>query len=88
MPRRIAARAMCSVSAVPTAAATAIRWPSSASPLVPRERRFDAPAIRELPLTLECRIIYRRDQDTALMPEELRAGTYGDAPRLPHRLLR
>ena len=47
--------------------------------LVPGEE-VDAPAIRELPLTLECRIIYRHDQDTALMPEELRAGTYGDAP--------
>lgn len=39
----------------------------------------DAPAIRELPLTLECRIIYRRDQDTSLMPAELRDGIYGAA---------
>lgn len=42
--------------------------------------QVDAPAIAELPLTLECRIIYRRDQDTALMPDELRQGVYGDAP--------
>lgn len=42
--------------------------------------QVDAPAIAELPLTLECRIIYRRDQDTALMPDELRQGVYGNAP--------
>lgn len=42
--------------------------------------QVDAPAIAELPLTLECRIIYRRDQDTALMPDELRESVYGDAP--------
>lgn len=36
-----------------------------------------APAILELPLTLECRIIYRRDQDVDLMPEDLRESVYG-----------
>ena len=42
--------------------------------------QVDVPAIAELPLTLECRIIYRRDQDTALMPDELRQSVYGGAP--------
>ena len=41
--------------------------------------QVDAPAIAELPLTLECRIIYRRDQDTSLMPAGLRDGIYGTA---------
>lgn len=35
-----------------------------------------APAIKELPLTLECRIIYRRDQDISLMPGDLRLRYY------------
>lgn len=36
----------------------------------------DAPAIKELPLTLECRIVYRRDQDVALLPDEMRERNY------------
>lgn len=35
-----------------------------------------APAIAELPLTLECRVIYRRDQDISLLPGDLRARNY------------
>ena len=41
----------------------------------------DAPAIRELPLTLECRILYRRDQDISLLPDAIRARNYpADVP--------
>lgn len=43
--------------------------------LVPGEE-VSAPAIKELPLTLECRIIYRRDQDISLMPDDLRLRCY------------
>ena len=39
-------------------------------------RAVASPAVAELPLTLECRIIYRRDQDTSLMPAELRDSIY------------
>ena len=35
-----------------------------------------SPAIAELPLTLECRVIYRRDQDVALLPDGLRERYY------------
>lgn len=30
-----------------------------------------APGIRELPLTLECRVIYRRPQDLSLLPQDI-----------------
>ena len=33
--------------------------------------KISVPAIRELPLTLECRVIYRQDQDPAAMNEEI-----------------
>ena len=35
-----------------------------------------APAIRELPLTLECRVLYRQLQDRAAIPEEIRRTMY------------
>lgn len=38
--------------------------------------QVDAPAIQELPLTLECRIVYRRDQDITLLPEDMRERNY------------
>lgn len=34
------------------------------------------PAIAELPLTLECRVIYQRDQDISLLPDALRERNY------------
>ncbi|AEB06198.1 putative flavoredoxin [Coriobacterium glomerans PW2] len=39
------------------------------------------PAIAELPLTLECKVIYERDQDISLLPDELRAKNY--PPQVP-----
>ena len=36
----------------------------------------DAPAVLELPLTLECQVIYRRDQDIDLLPKEMRSRYY------------
>lgn len=32
---------------------------------------ISVPGIRELPLTLECRVIYRQDQDSAAIPEDI-----------------
>lgn len=45
----------------------------------------NVPGIRELPLTLECKVIYRREQDGSLIPEDLRTTYYpqdvdGSAP--------
>ena len=34
------------------------------------------PGIREFPITLECKVIYRRDQDLSLMKEDLREKYY------------
>ena len=44
-----------------------------------------APAIAELPLTLECRVIYQRDQDISLLPDALRERNYpaGKGPEAP-----
>ncbi|HIZ19172.1 MAG TPA: flavin reductase [Candidatus Olsenella stercoravium] len=40
-----------------------------------------APAIQELPLTLECRVLYRDEQDEPRLPEDLRGRYYStDAP--------
>ena len=46
---------------------------------------ISVPGIRELPLTLECKVIYRRDQDPQLVPPEIQAQCYsvereGDTP--------
>ena len=38
------------------------------------------PAIREYPLTLECRVIYREEQNLARLPEELRSRFYRAEP--------
>ena len=45
----------------------------------------NVPGIREFPITLECKVIYRRDQDLSLMKEDLRDKYYpqdvdGSAP--------
>ena len=36
------------------------------------------PAIREFPLTLECRVMYRQEQVAADLPEDIRAKFYSD----------
>ena len=36
----------------------------------------DVPAIREFPLTLECRVLYRQPQDADQIPAEIRAEMY------------
>ena len=35
------------------------------------------PAIKEYPLTLECRVLYRQEQDAAKLPEDIRRQFYG-----------
>ena len=40
-----------------------------------------APAVQELPLTLECRVLYKDEQDESRLPEDLRERHYStDAP--------
>lgn len=36
------------------------------------------PAIKELPLTLECRVLYKSPQDEAQLPDDLRGHYYAD----------
>ena len=43
--------------------------------LVPPEV-ISVPAIKEFPLTLECRVIYREPQDASRLPEEIRKQFY------------
>ncbi len=38
--------------------------------------KISVPAIREYPLTLECRVIYREEQDAARLPEAIRRQFY------------
>ena len=40
-------------------------------------RSIAVPAIKEYPLTLECRVIYRQDQRLPLLRDDLRKGFYG-----------
>lgn len=37
---------------------------------------ISVPAIKEFPLTLECKVIYARKQDSTLIPEEIRKSCY------------
>lgn len=37
---------------------------------------ISVPGIKELPLTLECKVVYKQVQDVALMPEEYRESFY------------
>ena len=37
---------------------------------------ISVPAIREFPLTLECRVLYREEQDASRLPEEIRQQFY------------
>lgn len=41
---------------------------------------ISVPGIRELPLTLECRIIYKQKQDLTAIPSELQARFYPNEP--------
>ena len=52
--------------------------------LVPA-RTINTPAVKQYPLTLECRVLYAQRQDLALLPEDIRRRAYpadvsGDAP--------
>ncbi len=38
---------------------------------------ISVPGIREFPLTLECRVVYRQKQDASLLPEDIRRNFYG-----------
>ncbi len=38
---------------------------------------ISVPAIKEYPLTLECRVIYREEQDCMKLPEDIRERFYG-----------
>ena len=38
---------------------------------------ISVPGIREFPLTLECRVVYRQKQDASLLPEDIRRKFYG-----------
>lgn len=40
---------------------------------------ISVPAIKEFPLTLECRVIYRQMQDASLLPDVIRNQFYGEA---------
>lgn len=43
--------------------------------------KISVPAIKELPLTLECRVLYQREQDVSLLPDDIRASNYpADVP--------
>lgn len=38
------------------------------------------PAIKDFPLTLECKVIYRQEQDTSQLPDEIRSRFYSREP--------
>ena len=40
--------------------------------------KVSVPAIKELPLTLECKILYQQKQNEAAIPEEIRQRMYAD----------
>lgn len=43
--------------------------------------KVSVPAIAELPMTLECRVLYRREQDVGLLPSEMKEKLYpGEDP--------
>ena len=44
---------------------------------------ISVPAIRDFPLTLECRVIYRQQQDLTLLPEDIRRRFYA-VEAFPH----
>jgi flavin reductase (DIM6/NTAB) family NADH-FMN oxidoreductase RutF len=43
--------------------------------------KVSVPAIAEMPMTLECRVLYRREQDVGLLPPEMKEKIYpGEDP--------
>ncbi len=38
--------------------------------------KISVPGIRELPITLECKVIYRQEQDVSLIPDNIKARFY------------
>lgn len=49
----------------------------AAAGLTPAEpEKISVPGLREFPLTLECRVIYREEQTAARLPEEIRRQFY------------
>ncbi len=47
-------------------------------------RKVSVPGIKELPMTLECRVIYRQDQDVSLIPDEVKRRFYPHNPNRDH----
>lgn len=41
---------------------------------------ISVPAIKEFPLTLECRVLYRQEQDASQLPEEIQGQFYAAEP--------
>lgn len=41
--------------------------------------KVSVPAIAEMPVTLECRVIYRQKQDDSLLPDDIKARFYPDS---------
>ena len=51
-------------------------------------RTNSTPGIKEYPLTLECRVLYRQDQDPLQIPEEIRDRFYPPVNDDPDALIR
>lgn len=47
-------------------------------------RKVSAPGLLEVPMTLECRVIYRQEQDVSLIPEDIRKRFYPHNPGRVH----
>ncbi len=47
-------------------------------------QKISVPGIMELPMTLECKVIYRQDQDVSLIPEDIRNRFYPHNPARCH----
>ncbi len=46
--------------------------------------KVSVPGILELPMTLECKVVYRREQDVSLIPEDVRKRFYPHMPERDH----
>ena len=44
-------------------------------------QKVSVPGIMELPMTLECKVIYRQDQDVSLIPDSIKSRFYPHADR-------
>lgn len=47
-------------------------------------RKVSVPGLMELPMTLECKVIYRQNQDVSLIPEEIKKRFYPHNPGRTH----